>query len=258
MTQRPINEDDLQAYVDEALDQRRRTEVETFLDQNPAIAERVQADRLHREALRAALAPVAAEPVPARLNLASVMENARNGTSRPWRAAAASVGLLLAGGAMGFGLSVASAAPSSGIASLAEEAADSYSVFAPDLGRPVEIAANDEAQLVRWASRRLDRAVKVPDLSSTGFEFLGGRVVPTPHGPAAFYMYDNDRGTRIVMLARNMEIDRNAAMKLDRSGSVATVSWADDGLGYSMVGPIGSGDLHDLANRARNQLRDPV
>lgn len=254
MTQRPINEDDLQAYVDDALDQRRRAEVQDFLDRNPAIAARVAADCENREALRAAFAPVAEEPVPAQLNLATIIDNGRRPQSRPWRSAAASIALVLAGGVGGFGLSMASAPATAGIASLAQEAADSYSVFAPDLGRPVEIAATDEDQLVRWASRRLDREVSVPDLSGTGFEFLGGRVVPTPHGPAAFYMYDDDLGTRIVILARNMEIDKEAPMALGRDGSVSTVSWADDGLGFAMVGPLESGELHNLANRARDQL----
>ncbi len=254
MTQRPINEDDLQAYVDDALDQRRRVEVQDFLDRNPDIAERVAADCAHRAALRAALAPVVEEPVPAQLNLASIIDNVRRPQPRPWRSVVASFALVLAGGVGGFGLSMASAPATAGIASLAQEATDSYSVFAPDLGRPVEIAASDQDKLVRWASRRLDRTVSVPDLSGTGFEFLGGRVVPTPHGPAALYMYDDDLGTRIVILARNMDADKEAPMALGQDGVVTTVSWADDGLGFAMVGQLDSGELHNLANHARDQL----
>lgn len=254
MTQRPINEDDLQAYVDNALDQRRRAQVQEFLDRNPAIADRVAADCEHRAALRAAFAPIVEEPVPPQLNLSTIIDNRRRTHSRPWGSAAASIALLLAGGIGVFGLSMVSAPPTVGIASLAEEAADSYAVFAPDLGRPVEIAASDQDKLVRWASRRLDRTVSVPDLSGTGFEFLGGRVVPTPHGPAALYMYDDDVGTRIVILARNMDTDKEAPMAVAHDGMVSTVSWAVDGLGFAMVGQLDSRELHDLANHARDQL----
>lgn len=254
MTQRPITEDDLHAYVDNALDPERRAAVDAFLAANPAIEERVAADMRHRLALREALAPIAAEPLPARLNLARLAEERRRPRFGGWSSAAAAVALMLTGAAGGWSLRLASEKPVAGIGSLAQEAAESYAVFAPDLGRPVEIKASDEAQLVRWASRRLDRAVKVPNLSSAGYTFLGGRVVPTPHGPAALYMYDNGSGTRLVMLTRTMRIDKNAPMSIDDKGQVATVSWAKDGLGYSLVGPINPESLHSIADHAREQF----
>ncbi|WP_067734249.1 anti-sigma factor family protein [Novosphingobium naphthalenivorans] len=253
MTQRPITEDDLQAYVDEALDPERRAAVAAFLTSNPEIEERVAMDLHHRRALREALAPVAKEPLPARLNLARLAEERGKSRFTGWTSVAAALALMLAGGAGGWSLRLASERPAAGIGSLAQEAADSYAVFAPDLGRPVEIGASDEAQLVRWASRRLDRAVKVPNLSAAGYTFLGGRVVPTPHGPAALYMYDNGSGTRLVMLTRNMAIDKNAPMATDDRGAVATVSWARDGLGYSLVGPLSPRHLHSIADQARAQ-----
>lgn len=254
MTQRPITDDDLQAYVDNALDPERRAAVEAFLAANPAIEERVATDVRHRHALREALAPIASEPLPARLNLSRLAEERRRPRLAGWSATAAAMALMLTGGAGGWTLRLASEQPRAGIGALAQEAAESYAVFAPDLGRPVEIKAADEAQLVRWASRRLDRAVKVPNLSAAGYAFLGGRVVATPHGPAALYMYDNGSGTRLVMLTRNMAIDKNAPMATDDKGQVATVSWASDGLGYSLVGPLDPQRLHSIADQARVQF----
>jgi hypothetical protein len=49
----------------------------------------------------------------------------------------------------------------------------------------------------------------VPGLSQSGYRFMGGSVVATAHGAAVLYMYDNDHGTRLVMLTRLMAIDRN-------------------------------------------------
>lgn len=256
MTQRPITEDDLQAYVDDALDPERRAAVEAFLAGNPEIEERVATDLHHRRALREALAPIANEPLPARFNLSRLADERRKPRFAGWSSVAAALALLLVGGASGWSLRLASERPPAGIGSLAQEAAESYAVFAPDLGRPVEIRASDEAQLVHWASRRLDRPVKVPNLSAAGYTFLGGRVVPTPHGPAALYMYDNGSGTRLVMLTRNMAIDKNAPMATDDKGQVATVSWARDGLGYSLVGPLAPKHLHSIADQARAQFGD--
>src|SRR4029077_17508808 len=49
----------------------------------------------------------------------------------------------------------------------------------------------------------------VPGLSQSCYRFMGGSVVATAHGAAVLYMYDNDHGTRLVMLTRLMAIDGN-------------------------------------------------
>ena len=74
MNHRPITEDDLHAYVDHALEPERRTEVATYLDEHPDVAKRIGAFADQRELLRAALAPVADEPLPAELNLSRIIE----------------------------------------------------------------------------------------------------------------------------------------------------------------------------------------
>ena len=84
------------------------------------------------------------------------------------------------------------------------------------MGRPVEIKAADAPQLIKWASRRLERPVSIPDLSGAGYGFIGGRVVPTPHGPAVLYMFDNGNGTRLTLLSRNRAIDRDTPTKLGK------------------------------------------
>jgi anti-sigma factor RsiW len=256
---RPINEDDLQAYVDNALDSRRRAEIEAWLAEHPQVAAQVSADLRVREVLREALLPIADEPLPANLSLERLVERRkytsgwgfwRNG---PMQAAAASL-LIVMGGVGGWGLRSAQEPSRNGIAALAQEATDSYSVFARDVGRPVEIRAADSPQFVEWASRQLERPVSIPDLSFSGYTFIGGRVIPTPHGPAVLYMFDNDRGTRLTLLSRNMAVERDAPMSFDGRGAVTSVSWAQRGLGFSLVGPLDREVLHPIADAARAQL----
>ncbi|PCD02963.1 hypothetical protein COC42_00540 [Sphingomonas spermidinifaciens] len=258
---RPITEDDLQGYIDDAIDSRRRGEVEAYLAIHPEVAERVAIDRALRDSLRDALAPIADEPVPAELNLSRLVDRhrrpRRDWRGGPWQVAAALM-LMVLGGAGGWGLRSVQEAPHAGIAALAQEAADSYAVYAPDTGRPVEIKAADAPQLVRWASRRLERPVSIPDLSGAGYSFIGGRVVPTPHGPAVLYMFDDGKGTRLTMLARNMAIDRDSPMKLESTGQVTSVSWSRDGLGFSLVGPLDRARLHPIADVARAQFSGPI
>jgi anti-sigma factor RsiW len=103
MDRRPITEDDLHAYVDAALDPTRRTEIDVYLDAHPDVAVRVQGYVRQRADLRAALRPIAEEPVPPELNLARMVEMRRRTTVGWWRAMAA-VLLLCLGAAGGWSL----------------------------------------------------------------------------------------------------------------------------------------------------------
>jgi anti-sigma factor RsiW len=144
--------------------------------------------------------------------------------------------------------------PREGIVAVAQEAAANYAVYAPDQTRPVELRAADRAELVSWTTQRLGRPVAIPDLAASGYRFMGGRVVTTAHGPAAMFMYDDDRGTRLVMLTRPMAADQNAPMTSHVNGAINGFAWADKGLGYSLVGPTAPEILHPIANEMRRQI----
>lgn len=254
MTGRPITEDDLHAFVDDALDAARRAQVADYLDQHADVAQRVSDYHRQRGQLRSAFSAIAQEPVPADLNLEHLIERQRRPRWAALPTAAAAV-LLIALGAAGGWLSHTQLRPTPvGIEALAQEAADSYEVHAPDRVRPVELRANDRTELVRWASQRLGRAVTVPDLSGSEYRFMGGRLVATAHGPAVLFMYDDDRGTRIVMLSRPMAIDRDTPMELHSRGTVTGYTWANRGVGYSLVGPVAAKLLHPIADEVRRQV----
>lgn len=249
---RPITEEDLQAYVDAALSAARHAEVADYLQSHPDVAVRVQTFITQRAALRAALAPIAEEPVPAQLNLAALIARHGRPARYGWRSVAASVALFASGGTAGW--LVRGPVMLNGIPALAQEAADSYEVYAPDQGRPVELAAADRALLVRWLSRRLNHPVVIPDLSASGYQFMGGRLVATAHGPAGLLMYDDTHGTRLVLLVHPMAPDVNATMTEHQEGHVGGYAWATEGVGYSLVGPATNKELHPIANEVRRQL----
>ncbi len=254
MNNRPITEDDLHAYVDRVLEPERRAEVATYLEGHPDVAKRIAAFENQRELLRVTLAPVADEPLPAELNLSRIIESRRQRRSPAWWAIAAMV-LMSIGGFGGWVLRGEMPASRGGLTALAQEAADSYVVYAPDRVRPVEIRASESAQLVQWVSNRLHQAVKIPDLTTSGFRLMGGRLIATSHGPAAMFMYDDDHGERLVVLTRPMTTDQSAPMMSHSSGDVAGLAWADSGMGYSLVGQSASGGLRSIANEIRRQAR---
>ncbi|MCC8963273.1 anti-sigma factor [Bradyrhizobium sp. Pear76] len=252
MSNRPISEDDLHAYVDHALEAERQAEVAAYLEGHPDVAQRVASFSDQRSMLRAALAPIAEEPLPPQLNLSRIIESKRR---RPasFRWAIAAMLMLAIGGVGGWAIRGATEAPTGGLAALAQEASDSYHVYASDRTRPVEL--RDSTELAAWVSSRLRQQVKLPDLSKSGYRFMGGRVVPTAHGPAAMFMYDDDRGERLVVLTRPMTSDQNAPMAPHSGNDVAGFSWADGGMGYSLVGPGAAEQLKPLANEIRKQAQ---
>ena len=249
-----ISEDDLQAYVDGLLNARRVSEVEAWLAEHAEQRARVDGYRRDRAALRAALDPVAHEPIPSELDIHRIV-SARSRFQ--WRSAmqiAAALLLTVGGGSAGWLLRGAMEPPKAGIASLAREASQNYVVYAPDRNRPVELGADARQMLVSWGSERLARPIGIPDLAKAGFAFLGGRLVATPHGPAVLAMYTGREGNRLAIMVRDMEIDQNAPMAERSEDGIGAVTWARQGVGYSLVGPQSAASLHPIADIARAQI----
>jgi len=254
---RPISEDDLQAYVDATLSSARREEVEAYLAAHPEEAKRIDGYVADRAALRAALGAIAEEPIPPELGLRALIE-ARRARQTYWRPAVAAAVVLVIGGLAGWTARGVVAPPTNGVGALSREAADNYRVYASDVHRPVEMGSAQKADLVRWVSHRLSSPVAVPDLKAAGYRFIGGRLVTTPHGPAAMFIYDDANGLRLAVMVRPMEREKNAAMVEREDADLNGVSWATDGLGYSLIGPRSPQALYPLANEVRRQVKGRV
>jgi anti-sigma factor RsiW len=251
----PITEDDLHAYIDKALDPARSGEVEAYIARHAEVAHRIRRYAAQRDALRAALAPIAEEPVPPELSLKRLIEKQRHPRFYGWRSVAAAALLLVLGSAGGWSLRGALEPTPGGMTALAQEAAESYAVYGTDHVHPVEFKAADSDAMIRWISSRLQHPITVPDLTKSGYRFMGGRLVATAHGPAGLFMYDDDHGTRLALLVRPMTVDQTTTrMSEHSSGSVAGFAWADQGVGYSVVGAAPSQALHPLADEMRRQV----
>jgi anti-sigma factor RsiW len=193
------------------------------------------------------------EPVPPELNLARMVEAHRQRRRIPWRIAASVVLAAGVGGVGGWSLKGASELSHTGVSVLAREAAASYQVYAADLTRPVELPAADGAQLVSWISQRLARPIALPNLTSAGYRFMGGRLVATEHGPAGLFLYEDVQGTRIAMMVRPMAKNGDTPMSSHNQPGVSGYAWVDQGLGYSVVGPKSVTDIHPVADEVRRQ-----
>src|SRR5690349_1888504 len=98
----PVTENDLHAYIDDALDSERRAAVARHLDANPEEAQRVGAYIAQKQALRMALARIAEEPVPPALQPARLLETRLRRRRVSWLVAASVAFALVAGAGGGW------------------------------------------------------------------------------------------------------------------------------------------------------------
>jgi anti-sigma factor RsiW len=259
--ERPIGEDDLQAYLDGRLDPGRLRTVEVYLDDSPATAGRVAQEAEHRQALRDRLAFKASEPIPARLRVAHLMEAGRRPARfRPAAAAAALVWLaiglnigLLGGAFLGEGRPPLRQAAA---ASAATDAITAYRTYVGERLHPVEVAADQEAHLVQWLSRRVGHPLVAPKLSDQGYRLIGGRLLPAGAEPAALFMYQNDAGQRLTLYARSSPVQEETSFRFEARDGVSAFSWIDQGCSYVVTGSIGREELLGVAEAIYRQYED--
>ena len=258
-TQNPVTDPDLMAYVDGRLPEARRAEVETWLAARPEESERIAAYRRQNEDLRALFDPVLEEPVPGRLR--RVLRR----TAR-WRGFAFAAGFtalgLAVGTLLGWQLHV-QRPPLLGFgAGIARNAAVAHATYSPEVRHPVEVGADQEQHLVAWLSKRLGTNVRAPKLEPSGFNLVGGRLLPgdaKPAGgpsPVAQFMYQNQGGRRLTLYVRTEASgNRETAFRYALEGSVGVFYWIDRNVGYALSSAdLNREELLAVANSVYKQL----
>jgi anti-sigma factor RsiW len=253
---RPVQEDELHAYVDRRLDGGRRAEIENLLAADPALARRVEAWSQQRAALGEAFAFKAREPVPGGMDIARMIE--RRG-ARPARARLAAAIVLAMGLGAGGGWFARGPQRPGEIARIGMEATAAHRVFASDMAHPVEMGAANQAELVAWISHRLGRPIDVPDLTRLGYRFMGGRIVAATLGPAALLMYDDAQGNRITVFVLPMHGAMTEPLQPIRANATANspggYAWINNRIGYGVVAGTDGPGLETLAERVRTEMR---
>lgn len=251
MTDRPIGEDDLQAYIDDRLPIAKKAEVESWLASHPDAAAAVAADRRHRDALRALLAPKLDEPIPARLRIANIRAGRRAAWGKTLRVAMAACVLVAAGGVGGW-VAHGTIAPSAtrqvaDTAVIARDAVAAYRTFVVEVVHPVEVPASNEAHLISWLSKRLGRPLRAPDLAAFGFHLVGGRLLPAGSSMAAAQlMYEAGDGKRLTLYVRAGS-GAQTAFRFAQEGPTATFAWIEEGLGFAVSAQTGRDELLPIA-----------
>lgn len=245
-----INEDDLNAFVDGALSAERRQAVEDHLAQDPEAAARVADYRAQRELVHTLYDPILDEPVPERLQPTPIAYGRRLGF-----AAAAALLLLIGGGAGWWLRGTQQTMPPAAAQSLTQQAAAAYAVFTPEVRHPVEVGAKEEQHLVAWLSKRLKTKLKAPVLTASDFHLVGGRLLSASSGPAALFMYEDERGRRLTLyVTRHQRGVDETAFRYAYEGGIGVFYWIDSQLSYALAGEMDKAKLLALCRTIYDQL----
>lgn len=258
--ERPIGEDDLQAFLDGRLAPGRLRAVESYLADSPTTSAQIAREAEQRQALRDLLAFKAAEPLPARLRIAHLMEAGRRPARFRPAAVAAAVVWLTIGLNLGF-LGGAFLSPGGPLrqaseASATRDAITAYRTYVGERLHPVEVAADQEAHLVQWLSRRIGHPLVAPNLTGQGYRLIGGRLLPAGADPAALFMYQNEGGQRLTLYARSSPSQEETSFRFEARDGVSAFSWIDQGCSYVVTGTIGRQELLTVAEAIYRQYEE--
>ena len=254
-----VNEALLHGYADGKLTDAERAVVERYLAQHPDKAAEVANWQRQNEALQALFAPVAGEPVPARLDPHQIARRiAANGNFRWPQLAAAAVVVMALGASIGwFGRDVVlPAEPASEI--IIDSAVTAHALFVNEKRHAVEVAATEKDHLLSWLSNRIARPLDSPDLSSEGFALVGGRLLPASAysgaGPAAQLMYENAAAERITVYITAALPDRATAYEFTTRDRLGAFYWSNASITCTVVGDLPDEQMQIVAKKVYQQL----
>jgi len=251
MTQVPVTEAELHAYIDGLLPAERRAEIEAYLAAHPEDAQRARAWQEQNQALHAWFDPVLAEALPARVRRSALPRRMMPPALR-YAAVAAWFAL---GGVTGWYVHAYNTAKSADAVAFARQAAIAHVVYTPEVRHPVEVGADQEVHLVGWLSKRLGANLKIPHLLAVGYQLVGGRLLPGNQGPVAQFMFQDGNGQRLTLYVRSgAGNSKETAFRFAQERGVSVFYWLDGKFSYALSGEIDKAELLRVAKVVYQQL----
>lgn len=256
-----VSEDELHAYVDGQLSPPERERIASWLERHPARAEEVRQWQAQAAALKQNFASYARSGENDRALVRARRSAGSTGLASPaptLRRLAAGF-LIFAAGALAGAYARDLIVPQSQLAAAASEALprqaqSAFLIYASEVRHPVEVGAGERDHLATWLGKRLDYALKIPDLSSLGFSLVGGRLIPVNGKAGAMLMYEDGTGGRLtVLLGRNTE-NRETSFRIASQGNVETFYWIGGEIGYAVTGEIPRELLQKVADECYRQF----
>ncbi len=248
-----ITEAHLHAYVDGLLSQADASKVSDYLIQNPEKADEVADWAAQNKMLDNLFSHEEAELRTQDIDLSISVD--RPAVFAKFLRVAAMIAIVVAGVASGW--VARGTMPVQNVSlqvATVQNARAAHVLYTSEVLHPVDVGADQAAHLVDWLSSRLDTKLIAPDLSSSGFSLVGGRLLPSGDNPAAQFMYENGAGQRLTVYASPGNEEKLASFQFEKWDGFSSVYWRDQNLQYAIVGEMEREQLIAIATNVYRQL----
>ena len=119
---------------------------------------------------------------------------------------------------------------------------------------PVDVVSSDRHTVKPWFQGKLPFTFNLPDLETSPFKLIGGRLTYFQQSPGAQLLFDVGKHRISVFIFQDRaELSRlNSGSSLNRKLAFNTETWAEGGLWYFVVGDASPSDVHDLSELLRS------
>jgi anti-sigma factor RsiW len=242
----------INAYADGELDPVERANVERLLDNNPDARRVLEGIERQKAALKFTYDGTLSEPLPN--SLAATVQGSGTRKLGPYAAMAASIGMLVLGIAGGWYM--AHETGSTLVADTGRRAINAHEVYAVEVRHPVEVAASESEHITKWLTKRIGIQVKIPDLSSFGYTFIGGRLLAAEDRPAGQLMYEDANKKRLTVFVASNPGAGEETIHVREKGTLISCYWAEHDFAMAVTGDLPFENMMKLARDIYDQMEE--
>jgi anti-sigma factor RsiW len=171
-----------------------------------------------------------------------------------WRVALP-IAASIAAAVIGFGAGVRHAGPGDFAEYMMDEVAEYHAVYAREGEHQVEVKADRLDEIQSWLGDRLQRRLRVPDLTDQGLTFRGARLLVVDKRPVAQLLYSSPQSPDHPFgLCITTGTSAEMPLKMDDHDDLNLAFWAHQGFVYILVGWLDKPELEKISAKLRPEL----
>ncbi|WP_158045302.1 anti-sigma factor family protein [Skermanella pratensis] len=130
-----------------------------------------------------------------------------------------------------------------------------HSVYAAETEHLAEVPASRKDHIEEWLGARIGLQFTVPDLSSEGWIFEGGRLLAEADQPIAQLLYSAPDRQPIALCITKSDQTASAPVQYDPGKGLKVAAWDDNGYLYIVVGALAPTELDRLTQEVRDHFQ---
>lgn len=258
------HDDKLSAFLDGELSEAEAREIEAALARDPALQAALEQLRAADAGAREVFDEMLTDPVP--LDLAAAIRNAPGPSPAPaanrnasvsrsarWGAVAAAVACLCVGGVLGYVQGASRGGQVAAARDWLDDIAAYHRVYTAQERHLVEVPADEAPHIRAWLTASIGAEVKIPDLTSVGLTFQGGRLLVAAGKPVSQLVYKDAEGRVVALCQVQSDTPRDGVLE-QRIETFDMVAWGGTDADFVIVGDEEHGDLLSVAQAAQEQV----